>query len=388
MAKVRRRTWTSGGRKRVAWVVDYRDQTGRHIQTFKTKQDAEGYMLQVGHDIREGIHTSRAASITVAQAAELWLKAAATNGLEPSTRAQYRAHVTHHIAPLLGLVKLADLSTPGIQRFADALIDRPMASDSTATISRAMARKVLFSLKSVLKEAQRLGQLAKDPARPVSIRVPKRGSRKIEAGRDFPSKDEANAILAAATGRLRPLIVTAIFTGMRASELRGLRWADVDLDAKVIRVRQRADKWGSLGPPKSEAGERTIPLTPMVVNALREWRLACPKSALDLAFPTTTGRVQNFATLANRGWYPLQRKAGLVDGAGKAKYGFHCLRHFYASWLIDQGFPIKRLQAMLGHSTMSMTIDVYGHLLPDPEGDLERLAAAEQALLRSAKPTG
>jgi integrase len=386
MAKVRRRTWTSGGRKRVAWVVDYRDPTGRHIQTFKTKLDAEDYALQVGHDLREGIHTSRSASITVAAAAEGWLKACDRHSLERSTLNQYRGHVQHHIAPLLGMVKLADLSTPRVQRFADALLGRPMASDPAATISRAMARKVLSSLKSILHEAQRQGQLAKDPARPVSIRVPKRGTgTKIRAGEDFPSKEEANAILAAATGRLRPLIVTAIFTGMRASELRGLRWSDVDLDAKVIHVRQRADKWGTMGPPKSEAGERTIPLTPMVVNALREWKLACAKGALDLAFPTTLGHVQNFATLASRDWYPLQRKAGIVDVEGKTKYGFHCLRHFYASWLIDQGFPIKRLQAMLGHSTMSMTIDVYGHLLPDPEGDLERLAAAEQALLRSAK---
>jgi integrase len=386
MAKVRRRTWTSAGKTRVAWVVDYRDPTGRHIQTFKTKQDAEGYALQVSHDIREGIHTSRSASITVAQAAELWLKAAATNGLERGTLKQYRGHVQHHIAPLLGQVKLADLSTPRIQRFADALIDRPMASNSAARISRSTARKVLTSLKSLLKEAQRLGQLAKDPARPVAIRVAKRGTgAKVRDGRDFPSKAEANAILANATGRLRPLVITAIFTGMRASELRGLRWADVDLDAKVIHVRQRADQWGTLGPPKSEAGERDIPLTPMVVNALREWRLACPKGTLDLAFPTTTGRVQNFATLAGSGWYPLLRKAGIVDAQGKAKYGFHCLRHFYASWLIDQGFPIKRLQAMLGHAAMSMTIEVYGHLLPDPEGDLEWLAAAEQALLRSAK---
>jgi integrase len=225
MAKVRRRVWTSGGRTRVAWVVDYRDPTGRHIQTFKTKQDAEGYMLQVGHDLREGVHISRAASITVAAAAELWLKAAATNGLERGTLKQYRAHVQHHIAPLLGMVKLADLSTPRVQRFADALINRSMASDSTATISRAMARKVLSSLKSILREAQRQGQLAKDPARPVSIRAPKRGTRKIRAGQDFPSKEEANAILAAATGRLRPLVITAIFTGLRASELRGLRWA-------------------------------------------------------------------------------------------------------------------------------------------------------------------
>jgi integrase len=386
MAKVRKRTWRSGGETKSAWIVDYFDQDRRRRQrTFQHKKAANAYLLQVGHEIKEGTHIAPAASITVAAAAELWLKAGKLHGLEPGTLKMYRAHVQHHIAPLLGMVKLADLSTPRVQRFADALIGRPMASDSNKRLSRSTARKVLSSLKSILREAQRQGQLAKAPAAPISIRVPKRGSLKIDAGRDFPNKDEANTILATATGRLRPLVVTAIFTGMRSSELRGLRWADVDLDAKVIHVRQRADAWGTMGPPKSETGERVIPLTPMVVNALREWRLACPKGALDLVFPTATGRPQPHSTIANRGWYPLLRKAGIVDAAGKARYGFHCCRHFFASWMIEAGTPIKRLQAMLGHSTMSMTTDTYGHLFPDPEGDQQRMAAAEQALLQSAK---
>ena len=81
----------------------------------------------------------------------------------------------------------------------------------------------------------------------------------------------------AATGRVRPFILTAIFTGLRASELRGLRWADVDFEARALHVRQRADRFNSIGPPKSEAGERTVPLPPLVVNVLREWKLACPK---------------------------------------------------------------------------------------------------------------
>ena len=142
-----------------------------------------------------------------------------------------------------------------------------------------------------------------------------------------------------------------------------------------------------MGAPKSKAGERTIPLAPMAVNALREWKLACPRrdSALDLVFPTRAGTVQSHSDILHRGWYPLLRQAGLVDGAGKAKYGFHCLRHFFASWMIETGMSLKRLQAMLGHATMSMTIDVYGHLLPDPDGDQAHMAAAEQALLQSAK---
>ena len=96
-------------------------------------------------------------------------------------------------------------------------------------------------------------------------------------GRGIPSKEEVQPILANAEGRWRPLFVTAIFTGMRASELRGLTWDNVDFERKVIAVRQRANLWGEIAAPKLAAGEREIPMSPMVVNALREWRLACPK---------------------------------------------------------------------------------------------------------------
>ena len=71
---------------------------------------------------------------------------------------------------------------------------------------------------------------------------------------DIPTKDEIRAMLARAQGWARPLIVTAIFTGLRASELRGLRWVDVDLDAGELTVRQRANRWGTIGSPKSDAG--------------------------------------------------------------------------------------------------------------------------------------
>ena len=91
----------------------------------------------------------------------------------------------------------------------------------------------------------------------------------LRPGVDFPTMAELNALIDNASGRLRPFIVTAIFTGMRLSELRGLRWSDVDLHAGVIHVRQRANAWGTMGPPKSRAGKRDIPLAPIVINTLR-----------------------------------------------------------------------------------------------------------------------
>jgi integrase len=247
-----------------------------------------------------------------------------------------------------------------------------------------MARKVLASLKSILGEAQRRGLVAHNAAQPVRVGVKKREKRKLEAGRDFPSKEEINLITASAEGRWRPFFITAVFTGMRSSEMRGLTWEAVDFERKVIHVHQRADRWNEMDKPKSEAGDRKIPMAPMVVNALREWKLACPKGELGLVFPNGAGKVENHANIATRGFYALQIRAGIVDAAGGAKYGVHSLRHFFASWAIEQGFTAKRLQALLGHASIQMTFDIYGGLFPDDEDDQAKFAAGELALTRLA----
>jgi integrase len=358
----------------MAWLVDYFDQNGvRHIKTFEKKKDAEGYRANTLHEVKEGTHTAPSASITVSQAASLWLERAELEGLERSTTKSYVGHLRWHINPLLGAMKLADLTTPRVQAFANDLIGRPYADDPKRKLSRSMARKVLGSLKGIIREAQRKGKISKDPAGPVSIKVPKRGTRKIKPGRDFPSKAEVSAMLGKTAGRQRPLIVTAVFTGMRSSELRGLRWEDCDLDAKLIHVRQRADAWGKMGAPKSEAGERTIPMTPMVVNALKEWKPACPPGAL--VFANKRAKVADHSDIAKK-FYALQVEAGIEP----ARYGFHTLRHFFASWLIEQAFSPKKVQGILGHASMAMTYDTYGHMFPNHEDDHAKFAAAEAAM--------
>lgn len=137
--------------------------------------------------------------------------------------------------------------------------------------------------------------------------------------------------------------------------LRGLRWVNVDLDRRTLHVRERADRYNQNGKPKSEAGERAVPLLPMVVNMLREWRLTCPRKEtsrldesgnsvreLDLVFPNGPGNVESLANIINRGLLPVQTRAGVlvdkgvVDEVGKPvlspKYtGLYALRHFYAS---------------------------------------------------------
>ena len=229
-------------------------------------------------------------------------------GLERSTIQQRRQHIDLHIKPFIASVKLSDLTVPRVHAFLDDLRDNGR--------SLAMRRKVLTNLKALVSHAQSRGLVAQNAARSVRIKASVRDEgREMRAGMEMPTKTELRAMIDHAPPRWRAFVVTAIFTGMRASELRGLRWDDLDIDIGVIHVRQRADAWGTMGPPKSKAGRRDIPLVPMVINALREWRLACPKSdagALDLVFPNNLGRVQSNTNIARRVFRPLQVECGIT----------------------------------------------------------------------------
>jgi integrase len=377
---VRKREWkTRAGEVKTAWIVDYHDANGeRHIQTFALKKDADAHHATVKVHVAQGTHTSPSRSITIAEAAEDWITFVQLERRERSTVEQYRQHAKLHINPRIGREKLAKLTTPRINAFRDELL---------ADLSRAQAKKVLVSLKALLKDAKRRGNVAQNVATDVSISADNRSKRKLKAGVDIPTTDEIQRIIHAATGKARPLLLTIIFAGLRASELRGLRWIDIDLNRGELHVRQRADAYNEIGRPKSESGDRTIPLGPLVLNALKEWKLACPKSKFDLAFPNKHGEIESHLNIVRQSLRPTQIAAGVVNAKGGAKYsGLHALRHFFASWCINRKkdggleLPIKSVQARLGHSSIVMTSDVYGHLFPRGDDDGE-LAAAERLLV-------
>jgi len=385
---VRKRTWKRpDGEVKEAWIVDYRDQYGaRHLKTFARKRDADAWHASVTVDVRAGTHTADSQSLTVTEAGWRWIASGEAAGLESTTLDQYRQHLLLHITPTIGTVKLAHLTAPMVRALEDRLrTDR----------SPAMVRKILGSLGAILADAQERGLVAQNVVRNLRTRrrrgkdrhADKRQKGKLRIGVNIPSPDEARAIVAAFEGRWRPILLTAIFTGLRASELRGLRWVDVDLKRGELHVHQRADRYGKIGRPKSEAGERTVPLPPMLVSVLREHRLACPNGELGLVFPNSLGGIEHRTSIVGRGFHPAQVAAGVVDQHGGAKYpGLHSLRHFYASWCINRRvdggleLPLKVVQARLGHSSIQMTADTYGHLFPRGD-DGSELAAAERAFV-------
>ena len=420
---VRKREWTtSKGVQKTAWVVDYVDQQGkRRLKTCTTKKRADDYAATANVEVRQGTHTPDSASITVTEAAKLWLDAAAAAGLERTTLDQYKQHVDLHIVPYLGRVKLSQLTTGTVRDFQSKLRTGQPAPGQESPAQRrspTMVKKVTGSLGSMLADAVERNLVGRNVVRDLRSqrrrgkerRQERRQKGKLKIGVDIPSPAEIKAFIEAlppAPSRWRSMMLTAVFTGLRASELRGLRWSDVDLKKAVIHVRQRADRYHEIGQPKTEAGERAVPVPPGLLNVLREWKLACPKGKLDLVFPTGDGTIEWHSNIIQRALIPTMLRAGVsmrkknkdgtatVDPDGKpvfeAKYtGMHALRHFYASWSINRKadggleLPPKVVQERMGHSSITVTLDTYGHLFPRGN-DTAELEEAEKALFAAAE---
>jgi integrase len=375
---VRKRKWmTSKGEQREAWVVDYVDHDGhRHIETFERKKEADAYAAKVKVDLKAGIHVAHSKSITVREAGNGWLIAAERRGLERATLKNYRESVDLHIVPLIGSMRLSEINAPAIRRFQDELHARGRSSETI--------RRVMIALGGIFADTYEQGQIGHNPVRNLKRRRHNTERRhRLKIGEDIPTLDEMRGIIAGAQDRWRPLLIVAAFTGLRTSELRGLRWSDVD--GSKLHVRQRADRYNQIGPPKTHAGSRTVPFGSVVRNTLREWKLACPPSELDLVFPTSSGKVLPLS-------YPIAKALIPAQGANPKYTGFHCLRHFYASWCINSesdgglGLPPKVVQERLGHSSITMTMDVYGHLFPTGD-DTTKLDAAELRIVSNTNAT-
>ena len=385
MATVRRRSWRmrNGGRKE-AWRVRYVDQHGvTRTRQFDLKRDADAFRVKAESEVIAGIHTADSASLTIAEAAELWIASAQGNRRDAGTIKSYRELANLHIKPLLGSEKLSRLTQPKVVAFAEAL---------KATRSLAMASKAVRGLSMILSDAMRRGLVAQNVARGVTIA---RSSR--DKARATPPPIEHLRSLMQTADRLSnedpamPLLLRlAMLAGPRQSELRALSWPNVDFRGHEIHIIQRADRWNTIGAPKSAAGTRSVPIGPALIANLKAWKLRCPPNALNLVFPGRAGSVIKQHTMGAK-FLRLQVAAGLGVDTGRrdskgqhifaARYGWHDLRHAAASAWIAQGVDLKRLQVWIGHENIQLTLDTYGHLIKDARKDAELARMSEATLM-------
>jgi integrase len=307
---------------------------------------------------------------TIRDASENWLRTCERNGLERSTMKAYRSHARIHIEPKIGSLLVSELTRADVRDFMDDMLDDG--------VSRALVKKIMVSLRAILADAVEREWIDHNVAAEVKVKRSNGRDRKRIA---IPTKDEIRTIITKAPESHRAMFTLAIFTGMRISELRGLVWAAVDFDRQIIKVMQRADEFGEIGAPKSRAGEREIPMAPTVVKVLTEWKTSGLTTTDGLVFPNSAGKVQNYSNIYNRVFKPMLVENGITDENGEARFGIHALRHAAASLFIEQGWNAKKIQTLLGHASINMTMDVYGHLFESADEDIAMFEKLEKDLL-------
>ena len=355
---------------RGAYVVHTSEGVKRRYVSGKTREEVRRKLVKAMSD-RDGGLVFNAGALTVGEYMDRWLTDV-RDTVRQSTHERYEHAINPHITPALGRIKLKDLTSAQVRWFYRERLDSGLAP--------ATVHKMHVVLHKALKAAVSDGLIPRNAA--ADLKLP----RIIREEIDPLNQKEARRLLEAAGGdRLEALYVLALNTGMRQGELLALKWEDVDLERSVLRVRRtlsRRDNAYGLGEPKTKKSRRTIRLTAGAVEALRAHlsrqlgemeRLGSLYQPGGLVFATTTGTIINPSNLRNRSFKPLLQCAGL------RQIRFHDLRHTCATLLLSKDVNPKVVSEMLGHTSVSITLDIYSHLLPDMQ---EKAAKALEEALR------
>jgi integrase len=246
-----------------------------------------------------------------------------------------------HLKPSLGKTKLDRVSALQVQSLYRSKLDSGL-SPRTVQIIHA-------TLYKALKQAVKWTLLPRNVA--DSVDPPKAPKREINP----LNEEQVKMLLKAAEGdKLEALYLLAITTGMRSGELLGLQWKDLDLPTGIVQVRRTVFN-GRIEAPKTAKGNRSIKLTETSIRALREH-----ERTSEWVFSSQAGTTISVHNLHNRSWKPLLVRAALPHNTR-----FHDLRHTCATLLLTKGVHPKIVQEMLGHSSITITLDTYSHVLPN-----------------------
>jgi integrase len=330
----------------------------RVFKTFATLAEAKAWRADAQVALRRG--TMRVGSAaTLREAAEAWLEGVRSGTIrnrsghtyKPSVIRGYETALSTRVLPELGGARLSEIRRVDVQDFADAL-----CADA---LDASTVRNTLMPLRVIFRRAVARGELAVNPT--TGLELPA-----VEGTRErIASPAEAETLLAALPERHRALWATALYAGLRRGELLALRWEDVDLARGVIRVERSWDPQEGVVAPKSRAARRTVPIANVLREHLVEHKLRSGRHA---------GLV--FGTSATQPFTPsnVWRRARTAwTRASLEPIGLHECRHTFASLMIAAGVNAKALSAYMGHSSVTITYDRYGHLMPGSESEAAEL---------------
>lgn len=327
-----------------------------------TEGEARNKARQANRDLEDGLDLD-AQSITVATFLERWLETVAADRVRPSTLVAYRSHIEHHISPAIGRVKLINLRALHVEdMMAGMVATKTVDGGKVPGVSAATANRVRATLRNALESAVKWRYVNHNAAAHADPRKEKR--QRIQP---LTPEQMDHFLEFTHDHRYGPLFAFAAFTGLRAGELLGLRWQDLDLDDEIIHVQHSLTKdygEGRLNDPKTPESRRTLKLSDSAIEALErqrilidQWRALAHErwQENDLVFPNTLGGYGDNPKITRA----LQ---ALLEAAGLPRQRLHDFRHFYATTQLAEGAGIYDVSAMLGHSQITLTADTYGHL--------------------------
>ncbi len=341
-------------------------------RTFRTKKEAERYVRSQQTSIDAGTWIDPAAGrVTLTAWANEWQRTVVH--LRPKTRKIYADNLRLHVLPALGEQELAKLTPSMLRAWLADLSSKPGVRGKV--LSAASVSQAYRTLNRLLEAAVADELLGRNPLKGVKApRVEPDAMR-------FLTHDEVALLAGTIDKRYRALVFVAGYTGLRASELVGLRRHHVDLLRRTLTVVEQVqylDGEFLVSPPKTAAGRRSVALPRLVAKELDAHLRAHAEDATDaIVFESPEGGFLRFDNFRNRVWSPA------VTAAGLAPLRPHDLRHTCASLAIAAGADVKVLQRMLGHSSAVLTLDRYGHLFP---GQAESVADRLDEMAQAAKP--
>ena len=340
----------------------------------KTRQEAAAKLTAALRDHDRGLPIVGEKQ-TLQQYLTHWLEVVRPR-LRPRSFTRYEEVIRLHVIPMLGRTSLAKLSALQLQQLYSAKLAEGQAPASVARLHAVIRR--------ALNEAMRLDLISRNPATLVTAPRAQRTEQQVL------TPEQVHVLLNAAEGHpLQAFFTLLLMTGMRRGEGLALHWADVHLDEGYADVKYTLEysKGGTytFAPPKTERSRRRVPLNATAISALRRHRAQQLQQRLamgeawcdeDLVFTNTIGRPLRGNHILQRQFAPLLKQAGLPA------IRLHDLRHSTASLLAHQGVHVTTVSRLLGHSSTSMTLDIYSHVFPDAQRDataaLDRLVSAPE----------
>ena len=327
------------------WQVRYRDPAGgERARTFTRKVDAERFLVMVEADMLRGVWSDpRLATTTVQEWLPTWQ--AGRIHLRPSTQASTDSLLRSHVLPYFGTRRLATVTRAEVQDFVAHLQDKGL---SASTI-----RQAYLIVSGMFASALDSDIVARTPCR--NIKLPPTTRTEMR----FLTTDEVTNLADTIDEQYRALVLAAAYTGCRFGELAGLRAHRLDLERRSLTVAETlSDVNGhvSLTQPKTSAARRQIALAEILTDELRRHLAHYPPGSDGLVFTAPHGGPLRRTNYRRRAWLPA------VQSSVGEPLRFHDLRHTHAAILIAQGEHPKVIQLRLGHSSIQVTLDTYGHL--------------------------